>query len=326
MFLDCTLLMDTMSQIIAHEIVSNADTIISLRNPCDNFAEWGKPVPSSIAEIEEATFKLPSKKKKKRSKKDRQFDVPDSTLSLPTAGSVRFITANDTRLEHGQTASPSVHGKGDRKEAQQSLFGAESLPVLEAAAPAESAKRDENTAQDLEPVPTVMTQTLEEQQIQFRVCAGNLMSGSPWFSRILKKNGWMESNWDPEVRWFCILAEEWDEEAFVILMNIFHLRNKRVPRVITLEMLAKIAILADYYECDESIQLFVDIWVADLKEKSPIPNDYCRDMILWLWISWALRLSGIFEEVTAVVIRRSAEPVRTLALPIPSWVIGMCCL
>jgi hypothetical protein len=127
-----------------------------------------------------------------------------------------------------------------------------------------------------------MTEPIQENQIQFRVCAGNLMSASPWFNRILKKNGWMESTCNTEVRMFHISAEDWDEDAFVVLMNVFHLRNHRVSRFITLEMLAKIAVLADYYECGESIQLFVDVWVADLREKTPVPHTYCRNLILWL--------------------------------------------
>jgi hypothetical protein len=58
---------------------------------------------------------------------------------------------------------------------------------------------------------------------------------------------------------FHISAEDWDEDAFAILMNVFHLRNYRVPCSITLEMLAKIAVLADYYKCEESIQLFINV-------------------------------------------------------------------
>jgi hypothetical protein len=45
----------TMGELICHEIVSNFDTIIVLKRPCINFADWGQPVPSTPAEIHKAT-------------------------------------------------------------------------------------------------------------------------------------------------------------------------------------------------------------------------------------------------------------------------------
>ena len=91
------------------------------------------------------------------------------------------------------------------------------------------------------PKPTTVSADAE---IRFRVCSGNPMSASPWFNRVLRKDGWMQSSRNPEDGLFHISAEDWDEEAFIIIMDIFHLRFRRVPRTITLEMLAKIAILA----------------------------------------------------------------------------------
>jgi hypothetical protein len=133
----------------------------------------------------------------------------------------------------------------------------------------------------------------------------------------------MESTCNLEDRLFHLSAQDWDEEAFVILMDVSHLRNNRVPRVITLEMLAKFAVLADYYECSESVDLFVNIWLADLRVRTPIPTTYCRDLILWLWISWIFKLPELFKQVTAVAIVQSPEPFRNLGLPIPAWIIGM---
>jgi hypothetical protein len=328
------ILYSAMNQTTTHKIVSNADTLIALKNPCTRFADWGKPAPSSRAEIEEATWGYSTsrsiRRKKKKSKGYKALIGLSSDLDVPTASLIELTQANIAPPENGQSALADVTEEGDRKGSEQSLFGAGSLAVLEAAAPTRSGTGDgpsnasKHVAQDLEPVSTAMIESLEERQIHFHVCAGNLMSASPWFNRLLKKNGWMESNWNPEVRWFHISAEDWDEEAFVVLMNIFHLRNKRVPRAITVDMLAKIAVLADYYECGDSIQLLVDIWVPDLEKKFPIPSVYGRDLILWTWISWALRLPELFKHTTTIVIKQSIEPVRNPGLPIPSWITGKC--
>ncbi|KAF2796488.1 hypothetical protein K505DRAFT_300197 [Melanomma pulvis-pyrius CBS 109.77] len=217
-----------MANPVVHEIVSNVDTIIVLRNPAVHFAEWVSP--ERLAFIE-AVFKR-------------------SAIE---------------RLE------------------------AEAKP-------------------------------LEEEGIYFHVCSGNLMSASPWFNRVLKKDGWMEAYPNAEDRRFRITAEDWDEEAFVILMNIFHLRNREVPRTVTLEMLAKIAVLADYYECTESIELFTDIWITHLRAKVAIPTTYCRDLILWIWVSWVFKSGDPFREATAVAIKQNTRAVADLGLPIPPTV------
>ncbi|KAJ8115094.1 hypothetical protein OPT61_g3174 [Boeremia exigua] len=85
-------------------------------------------------------------------------------------------------------------------------------------------------------------------------------------------------------------------------------------------MLAKFAVLVDYYECSESVDLAVSVWIADLRTNTPIPATYCRDLVLWIWISWTFKLSDLFERATAVAIRQSTELVQNLGLPIPGWI------
>ncbi|KAF2621340.1 hypothetical protein BU25DRAFT_483175 [Macroventuria anomochaeta] len=138
-------------------------------------------------------------------------------------------------------------------------------------------------------VPQTTIEPKEEEGTRFRVCAGNLMSASPWFNRALKKNGWMESSWNPEAGGFTYLLKT----------------GRKRP---------------DYYECGESVDLLVNIWVADLRVKTPIPTTYFRDLVLWIWISWTFKLSDLFKQVTAVAIGQPAEPVRNLGLPIPAWI------
>ncbi|KAF1997269.1 hypothetical protein P154DRAFT_606539 [Amniculicola lignicola CBS 123094] len=161
---------------------------------------------------------------------------------------------------------------------------------------------------------------IEEEGIQFHVCAGNLMSASPWFNRALKKDGWMEGNREGEDRQHRLSAEGWDEEAFKILMNVFHLRHRKIPQSVSLEMLAKIAVLVDYYECSEAIELYTNMWITHLKENAPVPETYCRDLILWIWVAWAFQLSDPYQEATATAIKQSNECVRNLGLPIPDTI------
>lgn len=49
-------------------------------------------------------------------------------------------------------------------------------------------------------------------------------------------------------------------------------------------MLAKIAVIADYYECREALYFLTDMWIKNVEEK--IPTAVSRNLILWLWIAW----------------------------------------
>jgi hypothetical protein len=323
-----------------YEIVSNADTSILLKNPCTAFAEWVEPVPPSVFEITEAATGLSvskplSKKDKKKSKKGKSVRSSGGISQAPVVDKGDPTPAVVLPADDGVSSSAAILPIESSKGLEQDLPGVgssetkQAVATLEMGEPGEAKDDDDSSSAVIDDacgtgaVPQPVFEPEEEERVRFQVCTGNLMSGSPWFNRALGKNGWMESGLDPEHGKRHISAEDWDEEAFLILMNIIHLRNHEVPRTITLEMLAKFAVIADYYECGESVDLFIDMWVADLSVKTPIPTTYCRNLILWMWITWAFELSEIFNQVTAVAIGQSDQPVRNLGLPIPAWVVGM---
>jgi hypothetical protein len=82
-------------------------------------------------------------------------------------------------------------------------------------------------------------------------------------------------------------------------------------------MLAKIAVLVDYYELvgAEVIERDTSGWIAHLRRVA-IPSSYCRDLVLWIWISQLFQMSKEFEQATAVAIRESQGCLQTLGLPI----------
>lgn len=47
-------------------------------------------------------------------------------------------------------------------------------------------------------------------------------------------------------------AEDWDGEALLCVLQVLHLHNSQVPRTVSLEMLAKIAVLVDFYKCADT--------------------------------------------------------------------------
>ncbi|DAA75602.1 TPA_exp: Uncharacterized protein A8136_1676 [Trichophyton benhamiae CBS 112371] len=85
------------------------------------------------------------------------------------------------------------------------------------------------------------------------------------------------------------------------------------------EMLAKIALITDYYECKFVLAFFSEAWIRALADKKP--SRYSRDMILWIWICWYFRLAKEFQRTTLITIVQSMGPIPSLGLPIPARII-----
>jgi hypothetical protein len=86
-------------------------------------------------------------------------------------------------------------------------------------------------------------------------------------------------------------------------------------------MMAKIAILVDYYDCGEAIALFIEVWLVHLK-KTPLPTRNTRDWVLWIWIAWVFDVEDVFKRATVVFARQSTAPPSTFDLPIPAKIAG----
>jgi hypothetical protein len=169
---------------------------------------------------------------------------------------------------------------------------------------------------------TPETVTPVKEDVYFRVSSRHLILASPWFKRALTNEAWSESYRSEDDGLFHITVTDWDAEAFLILLNVLHLRTnvERVPRTLPLEMLSKIAVLVDYYECGEAIEFVTTTWIDHVRTKSVFPTTYCRDLILWIWVAYVFNLREEFRRATKVTIAQSDGPIRTLGLPIPSQI------
>ncbi|KAK6853753.1 hypothetical protein PG995_010565 [Apiospora arundinis] len=154
--------------------------------------------------------------------------------------------------------------------------------------------------------------TDDDVEVRMRLSSRHLILASAFFKKMLQ-GPWEES------RTRTLEASDWDAEALLILMNIIHGRNRAVPRSISLEMLAKISVLVDYYRCHEVVELFAACWILDLRPS--LPKDYGRDFTLWLSISWVLSQEDLFKTLTQVAIRETARPLQTMNLPIPHHLV-----
>ena len=61
---------------------------------------------------------------------------------------------------------------------------------------------------------------------------------------------------------WCLGGDLLYPDAFIIVMNVIHGRNRTVPRV--LESLAEIAVVTDYLPCHEFMEIVSVLWMNGL--------------------------------------------------------------
>lgn len=159
------------------------------------------------------------------------------------------------------------------------------------------------------------TKDSTEKIFRIQASAKHLELVSPVFKKLLT-GGWKETAELQDKGRVEITIEDWDIEALLILLRIIHCRHDNIPRTVSLEVLAKIALLVDYYQCRESVKFFTDIWISDLTEKETVPMQYSRKVILWLWVSGFFFIQKEFEYATSTVMTSSSGLINSLGLPI----------
>lgn len=152
-----------------------------------------------------------------------------------------------------------------------------------------------------------------------QVSAKHLIFASTTFRKILT-GGWKESFNYLEKGVVEITVDGWDIEALLIFLRVIHCQHRNVPRYLDLEMLAKIAVLEDYYGCEEALSIWTDIWINNHPKN--IPTTYSKKSILWLWISWFFKLPDHFREATSIIMSQSSHVFNSQGLPIPERILS----
>ncbi|KAF4962827.1 hypothetical protein FSARC_9110 [Fusarium sarcochroum] len=150
------------------------------------------------------------------------------------------------------------------------------------------------------------------------VSSSHLSQVSPVFHQMLK-GPFSESITDKD-GFYRITASGWDPHALTVVFDIIHGHNRSVPRQLPLEMLAKVAVIVDYYDCLEAVETFAEIWVnAMAKSQSDV---YGKDSMLWLLVSWVFRHRAIFEKMARLAIMHSKRLIMVDDLPIPLSILN----
>ncbi|KAM5386670.1 hypothetical protein ACJZ2D_000633 [Fusarium nematophilum] len=158
----------------------------------------------------------------------------------------------------------------------------------------------------------------ETETFRMKVSSRHLILASPVFKEMLA-GPFAEGAADGQGL-YQIRASEWAPEALTILLDIIHGRHRRVPMALSLEMFAKVAIIVDYYQCQEIVNLFASVWVLALKDK--FPDQYGRDSMLWMLVSWVFSRTREFNRMARLAIKHSYGPISTDSIPFPPDILA----
>jgi hypothetical protein len=161
-----------------------------------------------------------------------------------------------------------------------------------------------------------------EARVRFLVSSRHLTLASPVIKAMLSiSSGWSEAKKDGDGLYH-IGAEDWDETALSIVLNVLHCQYRKVPETVTLEMLARIAVIVDYYQIHEAMVFASRTWLGALKV-AKVPTELNRDLCLWLTVAIVFTETEIFKSLTRTTILQSWKGMEfPVGLPIPSGVIG----
>lgn len=159
---------------------------------------------------------------------------------------------------------------------------------------------------------------LERSEFRMLVSGKHLEIASPIFKTMVQ-GPFAEGKADPS-GFRLITASDWDPEAFQIILTIIHGYNRDVPRALSLEMLVKVAMIVNYYDCLESVEPYTDIWLEALKPQ--LPKVYGQDSILCVFISWVFSEPIMFQNMTQLSLRHSRKLIDAEDFPIPADILG----
>ncbi|KAL1954886.1 hypothetical protein VTO42DRAFT_475 [Malbranchea cinnamomea] len=115
-----------------------------------------------------------------------------------------------------------------------------------------------------------------------------------------------------------------DPDAFLWLMAAVHCRSSKLPTRLSLEQLARVAVVIDYYDCVEAMAVYVRVWFSQLVTPSfTTPSTYSRNLMLWIFVFSIFNRESQLLAAVKVAAETSTEPVRTVGLPISDIVVDL---
>lgn len=182
----------------------------------------------------------------------------------------------------------------------------------------ESLRRNERVLVELAKSERPTTDSTRE--IHFQLSSKHLTLTSEYF-RGLMANNWREASSSRDFA-YSVTAEDWDETALLMVMNTIHCQTAEIPRVVDPELVAKIAVIVDYYQCHKAVSFYAVTWIKNFDTKHISSCSYGRKLLLRLFISCVFVYNSEFQLSGKIILYECRGPIHSLGLPFPQIVIG----
>ena len=160
-------------------------------------------------------------------------------------------------------------------------------------------------------------------EIEMLVSSRHLMLSSPVFKAMLQHSNFAEGKELQDSKKVTIPLPEDDPDAFAIILDIVHGRNRKVPKEVNLDLMGKLAVLVDKYQMLEVVEMFSDIWIDGLRVN--LPKNFTADAVPWLGIAWVFKKEVEFRHLTSIIEQEGDSKLGKEfgeEVPVPELVIG----
>ncbi|KAI1424094.1 hypothetical protein F5Y12DRAFT_469949 [Xylaria sp. FL1777] len=203
-----------------------------------------------------------------------------------------------------------VPGKLPEGHVEATDSGPDGINIDETEPPAEPVIESE------EPEPSASVPQ-EEEQWRFKASSKHLALASTYAKKMMA-GPWREANETHDDGLLHWNFDGFDVNAISIILSVIHGLNRRVPRIVSLAMLAEIARVVDYLECHEVMELYASIWVDHIRD--PVPSPSREDWDGWISVAGVFQNTKIFKKWTRIAIMQKLNSPPSLELPILSRV------
>ncbi|USP76614.1 hypothetical protein yc1106_03888 [Curvularia clavata] len=255
----------------------------------------------------------------------------DALVTLNNSG-VAFGAWNEPLYIADNSGDTRTEGFGDDFACREERDGAESPSWMKWGETLKHDEREQPEPQDHPQVPSLSDSWIQKSSaatdsveldastaIVYQVSLAHLATASPTFRMELQSCRKHQKDHDGFSRLEC---SDWDPEAFEILLNTLHTRYRRVPKQLTLELLAKVAVMVEHYKCWEAFEPISQTWIRHVRVHHPMPSAYCRELMLWMLIAWVFKLPKEFTKTTTLALQQCTESrIQDMGLVIPPSIL-----
>jgi hypothetical protein len=117
-----------------------------------------------------------------------------------------------------------------------------------------------------------------------------------------------------------VTADSMFVEALQLVFSIVHGQTHQVPRTISLDLLAKVAVVVDYYKFHKAVDFYFHVWIKEISQ--PRVWLYGPDFLLRLVVACIFQETDIFTQLTLTVLWQARGPIHELGVAPLSRIVG----